>query len=49
MHDQGFKNLILDYPREALAFFACEEVCHDLGVIVLKVRELDAQQGKQTS
>ena len=24
-HDQNFKNLILDYPREALAFFAAEE------------------------
>ncbi len=25
-HDQNFKNLILDYPREALAFFAADEV-----------------------
>ena len=24
-HDQNFKNLILDYPREALAFFAAEK------------------------
>jgi len=24
-HDQNFKNLILDYPRESLAFFAAEE------------------------
>jgi len=24
-HDQSFKNLILDYPRQALAFFAAEE------------------------
>ena len=24
-HDQNFKNLILDYPREALEFFAHEE------------------------
>jgi len=23
-HDQNFKNLILDYPRQALAFFAAE-------------------------
>jgi len=22
MHDQNFKNLMLDYPRQALAFFA---------------------------
>jgi len=25
MHDQNFKNLILDYPYQALAFFADEE------------------------
>ena len=24
-HDQNFKNLIIDYPRDALAFFAAEE------------------------
>lgn len=30
MHDQNFKNLILDYPREALAFFAMEETLTDL-------------------
>ena len=24
-HDQNFKNLILDYPQDALAFFAAEE------------------------
>jgi len=24
-HDQNFKNLILDYPRQALAFFAAQE------------------------
>ena len=24
-HDQNFKNLILDYPRDALAFFAPDE------------------------
>jgi len=30
MHDQNFKNLILDYPREALAFFAQEETGEDL-------------------
>lgn len=28
-HDQNFKNLILDYPRQALAFFAAAEA-HDL-------------------
>ena len=29
MHDQNFKNLILDYPREALAFFAKDEAIAD--------------------
>ncbi len=24
-HDQNFKNLILDYPRQSLEFFAAEE------------------------
>jgi hypothetical protein len=24
-HDQNYKNLILDYPREAIAFFAASE------------------------
>ena len=24
-HDQNFKNLVVDYPREALAFFAPDE------------------------
>ncbi len=30
MHDQNFKNLILDYPQQALAFFAAEEAPPDL-------------------
>ena len=30
MHDQNFKNLILDYPRQALTFFAGEEAPEDL-------------------
>lgn len=25
MHDQNLKNLILDYPHQALAFFAADE------------------------
>ena len=28
MHDHNFKNLILDYPRQALEFFAAAEVSH---------------------
>ena len=27
-HDQNFKNLILDYPRQALEFFAAAEARH---------------------
>jgi len=30
MHDQNFKNLILDYPVQALEFFAGEEAGSDL-------------------
>ena len=30
MHDQNFKNLIVDYPKQALAFFAAEEAGDDL-------------------
>ncbi|PIE38710.1 MAG: hypothetical protein CSA52_01255, partial [Gammaproteobacteria bacterium] len=26
-HDQNFKNLIVDYPKQALEFFAADEVC----------------------
>ena len=29
MHDQNFKNLILDYPCEVVAFFAQEETRDD--------------------
>lgn len=29
-HDQNFKNLILDYPRQAWAFFAAEEAADHL-------------------
>ena len=27
-HDQNFKNLILDYPRDALSFFAAPEYAY---------------------
>jgi len=29
-HDQNFKNLILDYPHQALAFFAAEEAANQV-------------------
>jgi hypothetical protein len=39
-HDQSFKNLILDYPREALAFFAAEEAGGGFaGAEILPVRQ----------
>jgi len=39
-HDQNFKNLILDYPREALGFFAAEEAAGNLaGARILPVRQ----------
>ena len=39
-HDQNFKNLILDYPREAIAFFAASEaVGLDPSVRILPVRQ----------
>ncbi|MFW6258793.1 MAG: DUF4351 domain-containing protein [Halochromatium sp.] len=39
-HDQNYKNLILDYPREAIAFFAATEAqAIDAGVRILPLRE----------
>lgn len=39
-HDQNFKNLILDYPREALAFLAAEEAhAVDAGCRIVPLRE----------
>ena len=39
-HDQNYKNLILDYPREAIAFFAAAEAqAIDAGARILPVRE----------
>lgn len=39
-HDQNFKNLILDYPRQAIAFFAAAEAqAIDAGARLLPLRE----------
>ncbi len=39
-HDQNFKNLILDYPRQALGFFAAAEAqAVDAGARLLPIRE----------
>ncbi len=42
-HDQNFKNLILDYPRQALAFFAPEEAPaseDDVEIVPLRQEQL---------
>jgi hypothetical protein len=39
-HDQNFKNLILDYPRQAVGFFAAVEAqAIDAGARILPIRE----------
>lgn len=39
-HDQNFKNLILDYPQDAVRFFAAAEAqAIDAGVRILPIRE----------
>ena len=44
-HDQNFKNLIVDYPREALAFFAPEEAPRPADIVrVVPVREEQLQE-----
>ena len=44
-HDQNFKNLIVDYPREALAFFAPEEAPQPADAVrVVPVREEQLQE-----
>ena len=48
MHDQNFKNLILDYPREALAFFVQEETGEDLNqarIIPIRQEQLKDRLG----
>jgi hypothetical protein len=48
-HDQSIKNLILDYPRQALAFFAAEEACTiaaDARVIPIRQEQLQERLGE---
>lgn len=50
MHDQNFKNLILDYPRQALEFFAPEEVTEDLAqarIIPVRQEQLQERLGER--
>ena len=47
-HDQNFKNLIVDYPREALAFFAAEEAPgpeDDVHIVPLRQEQLQERPG----
>ena len=50
-HDQNFKNLILDYPRQALAFFAAEEahgiVDDDVRIVPLRQEQLKERLGER--
>ena len=48
-HDQNFKNLILDYPRDALAFFATEKAPlpeDDVEIIPVREEQLQERLGK---
>jgi hypothetical protein len=48
MNDQNFKNLIIDYPRQSLEFFAAEDVPTDLEaarVIPLRQEQLKERLG----
>jgi len=50
VHDQNFKNLILDYPRQSLAFFAPEEVTDDLAqarIIPVRQEQLQERLGER--
>ena len=47
-HDQNFKNLILDYPRQALMFFAGQEIGADIAearIIPLREEQLKERLG----
>lgn len=45
-HDQNFKNLILDYPLQALAFFAAEEA-HGLQADPVRITPIRQEQLKE--
>ena len=49
-HDQNFKNLILDYPRQALSFFAPEETADalaDAEIIPVRQEQLKERLGER--
>ena len=48
-HDQSFKNLILDYPRESLLFFAqeeSEEIGPDVHILPVRQEQLKERLGE---
>ena len=48
-HDQNFKNLILDYPRESLRFFAREEsegIGPDVHILPVRQEQLKERLGQ---
>ena len=47
-HDQNFKNLILDYPHQALAFFASDEstdITADVRITPIRQEQLKERLG----
>ncbi len=49
-HDQNFKNLILDYPREALTLFAPEEaqgISEEVRILPLRQEQLQERLGQR--
>ena len=49
-HDQNFKNLILDYPRDSLAFFAPEEAPSpddEVSIVPVRQEQLKASLGNR--
>ena len=49
-HDQNFKNLILDYPRHALEFFAAEEAPgpdDDVDIVPVRQEQLQPRLGRR--
>jgi len=44
-HDQNFKDLLIDHPRQALAFFAAAEAAHiDVRARILPIRQEPLQE-----
>ncbi len=49
-HDQNFKNLILDYPRQALAFYAAAEAAgidEDARIVPIRQEQLQERLGER--